>query len=90
MRYIVPSTSSVSLCSILSVVLLPVSPEQLVLKYEMVYEVAVTSSGSVQEMVIDVVETKTTDRSNASDRGKENINLASVFAVRLDILHMRN
>ena len=40
------------------------------LKYEMVYEVAVTSSSSVQEMVIDVVETETTDRNNASERGK--------------------
>ncbi|CAI8013803.1 hypothetical protein GBAR_LOCUS8698, partial [Geodia barretti] len=68
MRYVVPSSSSVSLCSILSVVMLPVSPEQLVLKYETVYEVAVTSSASVQEMVIDVVETETTDRNNASDR----------------------
>ena len=90
MRYVVPSSSSVSLCSILEVVLLPVSPEQLVLKYETVYEVAVTSSASVQEMVIVVVETEPTDRSNTSDREKENINLASVDAVRLDILHMRN
>ena len=71
MRYVVPSSSSVSLCSILEVVLLSyVSPEQLVLKYEMVYEVAVTSSSRVQEMVIDIVETETTDRNNASERGK--------------------
>ena len=90
MRYVVPSSSSVSLTSILSVVLLPVSPEQLVLKYETVYEVAGTSSCSVQEMVIVVVETEITDRNNASDRGKENINLASVYAVRPDILHMCN
>ena len=60
------------------------------LKYETVYEVAVASSASVQEMVIDVVETETTDRSNASDREKENINLASVYAVRPDILHKHN
>ena len=91
MRYVVPSSSSVSLCSILSVVLLPyVSPGQLVLKYETVYGVAVTSLANVQEMVIVVVETEPTDRNNASDREKENINLASVYAVRLDILHMRN
>ena len=70
--------------------MLPVSPEQLVLKYETVYEVAVTSSASVQEMVIVVVETEPTDRNNASDREKENINLASVYAVRPDILHMHN
>ena len=90
MRYVVPSSSSVSLTSILSVVLLPVSPGQLVLKYETVYEVAVTSSASVQEMVIVVVETEPTDRNNTSDREKENINLASVYAVGPDILHMRN
>ena len=56
------------------------------LKYETVYEVAVTSLASVQEMVIVVVETETTDRNNASDREKENINLASVYAVRPDII----